>query len=80
VPRYQAESFVAASPDMLAVAAGQAAAAARAEPAVRLVRTTCSREDETCFAVFDAPTQRHVEEALRRVGLVARLTEVEELG
>jgi Protein of unknown function (DUF4242) len=70
MPRYLVETYVPQTHAQDARAAGQRARAAarqlsRAGEPVRYVRTTLLPGDETCFHVFDAPSEAAVAEACR---------------
>jgi hypothetical protein len=70
MPRYLVETYIPQTHAQDARAAGQRARAAarqlsRAGEPVRYVRTTLLPGDETCFHVFDAPSEDAVAEACR---------------
>jgi uncharacterized protein DUF4242 len=74
VPSYLVETYVPKASAVDASAAGQRARAAalelsRAGASVRYVRTMLLPDDETCFHVFVADSERAVAEACRLAGL-----------
>jgi hypothetical protein len=74
MPRYLVEAYVPRSHASDASAAGRDARKAAEELAregtpVRYVRTTFLPEDETCFHVFEAPSEGAVSEVCRRAGI-----------
>jgi uncharacterized protein DUF4242 len=74
MPRYLVEAYVPRSRAREARAAGRKARAAAEElvregTRVRYVRTTFLPDDETCFHVFDAASEKAIVEACRRAGI-----------
>lgn len=74
MPRYLVEAYVPRSRAEDASAVGRDARTAAKELAregtpVRYVRTTYLPEDETCFHVFEAPSEAAVSEVCRRAGI-----------
>ena len=74
MPKYLVESYIPRSRAREARAAGRDARIAAEELAregtqVRYVRTTFLPDDETCFHIFEAVSEKAVGEACRRAGI-----------